>query len=263
MERVPVGNPVGFGGEARVIAPVGRTHHREPHHPLTLFARRDRDIPVLGRQNRDRGSIAVRLALAWTGSSGEPGSCQLGDRQSRQRFRDRDIDHCAGRGQCRVHAGAGGGKAADKGGLFADRTDRRFREIVDLSRQQPGNAAGKKQRQVGRRVVGLWSGLTEGRDVYERCGHIEPAKTVGVVLQGAKLLGAALTDDQVGGCDRIAFRRSIIGDDRFAMVEIGRERRRNVRADAADIRPDIGEETTANGGSQTLADLNDSEALEQ
>ena len=86
VERVPVGNPVGFGGEARVIAPIGRAHHREPRRPLTIFARRDRDIPVAGRQDRDGGSVAVRLALARTGFSGEPGSCQLGDRQSRQRF---------------------------------------------------------------------------------------------------------------------------------------------------------------------------------
>jgi hypothetical protein len=94
-----------------------------------------------------------------------------------------------------VHAGAGGGKAADKGGLLADRTDRHFREIVDLSCQQPGNAAGKEQRQVGRRVVGLWSGLAKGRDVYERCGRIERAETFGVVLRSLKLLRAALTDD--------------------------------------------------------------------
>ena len=263
MERVPVGNPVGFGGEARVTAPVGRTHDREPRRPLTIFARRDRDIPVACRQDRDRGAVAVRLPLARAGLSGEPGSRQLGDRHSRQRFRDRDIDDGAGRGQCRVHAGAGGGKAADKGGLFADRADRRFREIVDLPGQQPGNAAGEEQRQVGRRVVGFWSGLSEGRDVYQRRGRIEPAKTVGVVLQSAKLLGAALTDDQVGGCDRIASRRSIIGDDGLAMIEIGRERRRHVRVDAADIRTDIGEETSANGGSQALADLYDPETLQQ
>ncbi len=195
MERVPVGNPVEFGGEARVIAPLGRTHHREPRRPLTIFAGRDRDIPVACRQDRDRSTVAIRLALARAGFPGEPGSRQLGDRQSRQRLRARDIDDCARRSQYRVHAGAGGGEAADKSGLFADRTDRRFREIVDLSCQQPGNAARKEQRQVGRRIVGLWSGLSEGRDVHQRCGRIEAAETVGVVLQSAKLLRAALTDD--------------------------------------------------------------------
>ncbi len=162
MEQIPVGNPVGLGREARVTAPVGRTHYRQPRRPLTLFARRDRDIPVAGRQNRDRGPVAVRLALARAGSSSEPGARQLGYGHRRQRVLDRDIDDRAGRGQCRVHAGAGGGKAADEGGLSAHRADRRFREIVYLPGQQPGNAARKEQRQVSRRVVGFWSGLSKG-----------------------------------------------------------------------------------------------------
>src|SRR5882757_7000232 len=80
MERVPVGNPVAFGGKTRITAPVGRTHYREPRRPLTLFARRDRDIPVAGGQNSDRGAIAVRLPLPQARLSGEPGSRQFGDR---------------------------------------------------------------------------------------------------------------------------------------------------------------------------------------
>ena len=88
-------------------------------------------------------------------------------------------------------------------------------------------------------------------------------RLLGVVLQSAKLLGAALTDDQVSGCDRIASRRSIIGDNGLAMIEVGRERRRHFRVDAADIRTDIGEEPSANGGSQTLSYLYDTETLQQ
>jgi len=135
MERIPVGNPVGFGGKARVIAPVGRAHYREPRHPLTIFTGRDRDVPVACRQNRDRGPVAVRLPHAQAGLSGEPGSRQLGDRHGRQRFDDRDIDHGAGRGHCGVHAGASAGEAADEGRLFANWTDWRFCEIVYLPGQ--------------------------------------------------------------------------------------------------------------------------------
>ena len=161
-----------------------------------------------------------------------------------------------------MHAGASGGKAADKGGLFADRADWQFGESVYLSRQQPGNAARKKQRQVGPRVIGFWSGLSEGRDVYQRRSRIEAAETVGVVLQGAKLLGSALTDDYFGGCDRTAARRSIIGGDGLAVIEVGREPRRHFRVDAADIRTRIGEEPSANGGSQTRSYLYETETLQ-
>src|SRR6202007_780028 len=97
---------------------------------------------------------------------------------------------------------------------------------------------------------------------HQRCGRIAPAKSSGVALQRAKLLGSSLTNDQVGCCDRIASLSSIC-DDGLAMIEIGRERRGNVRLDAADIRTDIGEKTSANGGSQALADLNDPQTLQQ
>ena len=84
--------------------------------------------------------------LARPASAGEPGARQFGDRQGRQRFLDRDVDDGAGLGrQHRVHAGAGGGEPADKGGLLADRADRRFGEIIDLAGQHPGDAAGEEQ----------------------------------------------------------------------------------------------------------------------
>ena len=43
-----------------------------------------------------------------------------------------------------MHAGAGGGDATDKGGLFADGVDRRFVEIVDLTSEHSGDPAGEE-----------------------------------------------------------------------------------------------------------------------
>ena len=97
-----------------------------------------------------------------------------------------------------MHAGAGAGEAANKGGLFANRSDRRLCEIVYLPGQQPGNAAGEEQCEIGRRIVGLGSGLPKGRNIYECCGCIERAEAVDVVFQGAKISGSALADDEVG-----------------------------------------------------------------
>jgi hypothetical protein len=47
------------------------------------------------------------------------------------------------------------------------------------------------------------------------------------------------------------------------MVEVGREKRRDFQVHATDIRADIGEEPTANGSSEALSDLYDTETLQQ
>ncbi len=47
------------------------------------------------------------------------------------------------------------------------------------------------------------------------------------------------------------------------MIEIGRQRRRHVGIDAADISADIGEETPTDGSSQALSYLYDTETLQQ
>ena len=99
----------------------------------------------------------------------EPGARQFGDCQGGERLFDRDIDDRAARaGQRGMHAGAGGGKPADKGGLLADRADRRLGEIIDLPGQQAGDAAGEEQGQIGGRIVRLRPGLSERRDKDER-----------------------------------------------------------------------------------------------
>jgi hypothetical protein len=121
----------------------------------------------------------------------------------------------------------------------------------------------KKQCEVGRRVVGLGSSLPKGRNIYQCCSRIEPAEAVNVVLQDAKILRPAFADDQVGGCDSIATCRSILGGNRLAIIEIGGERRRPVGADAGDIRAEIGEQASANGGGEAPSNLYDSEAPQQ
>ena len=50
-----------------------------------------------------------------------------------------------------------------------------------------------------------------GRNIYQCCSRIEPTEAVNVVLQDAKILRPALADDQVGGCNSIAARWSILG----------------------------------------------------
>jgi hypothetical protein len=47
------------------------------------------------------------------------------------------------------------------------------------------------------------------------------------------------------------------------MIEVGHERRRHFRVDAADIRANIGEEPSANGGGQALSYLYDTETPQQ
>ena len=97
MQRIPVLHPVGLGDEARVGAPVRRSHRRQPRRPLLLLARRDRGIAVARRQDRHRGAVAVADALAvpalagrgrrararsWRASPALPGSTRRSTRRA-------------------------------------------------------------------------------------------------------------------------------------------------------------------------------------
>ena len=133
MQRIPVRHPVGLGGEARVGAPVGRSHRLEPRRPLLLLARRDRGIAVARRQDRHRRAVAVGQALA------RPSSCRPRPARASSvmasvasaSWIDTSIDAPGWLPQRRMHAGTGGGQSADERGLLADRdgsappTDRR------------------------------------------------------------------------------------------------------------------------------------------
>jgi hypothetical protein len=95
----------------------------------------------------------------------ESGTGQFGHGQRCQSLLDRNIDDCAELFcHCGVHAGTRGSDAANVGGLFAHRADRRFSQIVHLPRQQSRDATGEQQRQVSGRIVCLWAGLAERRD---------------------------------------------------------------------------------------------------
>jgi hypothetical protein len=82
-------------------------------------------------------------------------------------------------------------------------------------------------------------------------------------VQSAKISRAAFTDDQIRLRNRVVLCREIVVDDRFRVIEIEGEGCRQVRVDAAHIRAEIGEQTSANCGRQSAADLNDAEALQQ
>ena len=96
-----------------------------------------------------------------------------------------------------MHAGTGGGNPANKRRLFADRPHRRFRKVVHLPAQQPRDAAGEEQGQVGRRIVCERPALPEGRDEHERRLCIDPTQALGAMLTNAKISGTALTDNQI------------------------------------------------------------------
>jgi hypothetical protein len=195
VERIPIGDPIGFGGEARILGPIGRAHDGQPGGPLMIVARRDRGIAVACRQNADGGAVAVGQPLPRPAFPGQPGARQLGYRQRRKRLLDRNVNHRPRHrptAQHRVHAGAGGGDPADERGLFADRAERRLAEIVHLAGQHAGDPAGEEQGQIARRIVRLWSGLPERRNRDNRRGPVDPAKRVRVMMPSAKLARAAL-----------------------------------------------------------------------
>ena len=159
-----------------------------------------------------------------------------------------------------MDAGTRGGNPADEGRLFPDGTDWRFRKIVHLSCQQPGDAAGEKQRQVGRRILRLRPGLAEWRDEDERCHPIGAANSGRIVLPCAELVRTAFANDQVGNCKSVERCRGVIA---LAVVEIFRQRRGSVRIDAGNVGTDIRKKPSAHGGGQARADLDHTEASQQ
>ena len=162
VQRIPVGDAIRLGGEARIVAPLGRAHRNKPRRPLPVLTRRDRRVAVARRQDADGGAIAVGQPLARAAPAVQAGTGQLAHRHRRQRFLDRDIDDGARHVLLRrMHAGTRGGKPADERRLLADRPDRRLGQIVHLSRQQPGDAAGIHQGEIAGRIVRLRSALAE------------------------------------------------------------------------------------------------------
>src|SRR5205085_1423235 len=155
-----------------------------------------------------------------------------------------------------AHAGAGGRDTADEGRLLAEGTDRRFVEIVDLTGQHPGDAAGEEQGQIGRRIVCFRAGLPRRRNRDDRRGRVDPAKSVKAVFPGAKLTGPAFADDQGSRGDRRPRGGRIAGHDALAMVQVAGEGRPvGIGGDAGDPGADIGEEPAANRGRESGAYL--------
>ena len=93
------------------------------------------------------------------------------------------------------------GEPADEGGLLADRADRRFSKIVDLSGQEARDPAGKVQGQIARRIVGVWAGQAIRRDVDERRSLVAPAQSIGVMSLGPQTPRPPFADDQIGCCE--------------------------------------------------------------
>ncbi len=247
IKRIPVGDFIGLAGKPRVLPPLGQTHYREPRHPLALLARRNGGVSITRRQDRDGGAIAVRDPLARRWLAAEAGACQLGNRHCCQRLLDRHVDDRARLGrQCRVHAGTGGGEPADERGLFADRADRRLREIVHLAGQQSGDAAGKHQSEIGGRIVGSGPGLSERRDVDNHRPPVGITESVDVAAAGAELGGPAFADEQVSHRERGWCRYY-----RLVVIEVCCELCRIVRIDAADIGAGIGKKPPADSRSQS------------
>ena len=258
VQRVPVRNPIGLAGKARIVAPSRRSHRGEPGRPLPVLARRDRRVAIARRQDADGGAVTVGHAFARSAFAAVPGARQLGHRQRGERFVDRNVDQRAGRDrQRRMHAGAGGGDPTDEGGLLTDRTDRRLHQIIHLTGQQMGDAAGVEQRQVGRGLIRERSGLAERRDQDEGGGRVDRPDVVRAVVPVAQPRRATFADDQVGV--RQGRMRDLVSKDRLAVVQIRRERCRGVRVGAGDVGPKVGEQPPTHGGGQPVAKLNDAE----
>ena len=152
-----------------------------------------------------------------------------------------------------MHAGAGRGQPADKGRLLADRAHRRLVEIVNLPGQQSGDAAGKEQGQISRRIVCRWARQSVRRNVDKRRIRATPAQRIGVVLPIAKIPRLSLADDQIDWVE--SARSRIGGNDALPIIQIARERYRAVGIDADHFRPDIREQPPADGGGDTAAKL--------
>ena len=196
MERVPILHAFRLGSKARIPSPVRRAHGLEQGRPLAFFARRNRDITIACRQDRDGGAVAVRLAFPRPALAGKAGARELGDSECGERLLYRYVDRRATLlGQHRVHARAGSGKPAKKRGLFADRTDRRLREVVHLSGQKPRNPASTKQCQICRGLNGSGTNLPKGRNENDCRRFVKSPKTLDVILLGTEFGGSALADD--------------------------------------------------------------------
>ena len=96
-----------------------------------------------------------------------------------------------------MHSGASRGKAADERRLSADRGHWRLVQVVHLSGQHPGDAAGEEQGQVCCGAFGIGSGLAERGDQHNRGAGVVPAQRGDVTTGFQQRGGAALGDDQV------------------------------------------------------------------
>ena len=263
MQGIPVLHPIGLGDEARVGAPGGRSHRFQPRRPLFLLARGNRGITVARRQDRHRGAIAVAQALAVPAPVAQARARELGHGERRQGFVDRHIDGRTGLiAQRGMHAGTGGRQPADERRLLAHGTDRRLRQIVHLPGQQARNAAGKEQGQVGGRIVGPRTCLAIGRDRDDDRRRIDPPQLGQVVGTRRPVFRLSLAHDQMCGRQAGALFRCLRGNG-FAVIQVGQQHRAGARLDAGHLRTDVGQQSTANRGRRTAADLNHLQSAQQ
>ena len=263
MQGVPVLHPIGLGDEARVGAPDGRSHRLEPRCPLFLFARGNRGITVVRRQDRYRGAIAVAHALAVPALVARARAGELGHGEGRQGFVDRHIDGRPGLiAQRRLHAGTGGSQSTDERRLLAHGTDRRLRQIVHLPGQLARNAAGEKQGEVGGRVVCLRTCFAIRRDRDDDRRPVDPPQLGQVVGTRRPILRLSLAHDQLGCRQARAPFRCIRGN-RFVTVQSSRQHRAGAGIDAGHLRAEVGQQPAANRGGLTVADLNHLESGQQ
>ena len=163
---------------------------------------------------------------------------------------DTSIDGALSGGHHRVHAGAGGRDAADKGGLFADRADRRLVEIIDLAGQHARDAAREKQRQIGRRIVGLRPGLAIGRNQHERRVRVQRAQRLGIAVP--RRAAPAARPRRRSDRPRRSASRPTGCLPLFRCAASGVEQSASI---ADHVGPDIGEQPAADGGGQPGAEL--------
>ena len=247
VQRVPVRHAVLLRRKPSLPAPGWRAHSFQPRRPLPVFARRYRGITVAGWQNTDRRAVTVRDPLAGPTGARLTGPRQLGDRDRGKRLVDRDIDDRTVLQECRVHPGARRRQAAEESGLLANRAHRRFVQVVHLSRQHAGDAAGKVQRQVGGGFLGARPGLAVGGDQDQRRFRIGEPQHVRIATGSPKRQRAALADDQIGGRYCVIAVR--------ATVQMFGEWRGTVGADPGHAGAHIGEQPAAYRGGEAGTDL--------
>ena len=136
-----------------------------PGGPLHVLARGDCSVAIARRKDAHGRAVAVAQALAQPALARQSRTRELGHRQRRKHFLQRNIDDgTRNRGLHRVHPGARRRQSSEKSGLLTDRAYRRLGQIIHLPRQQPGNAAGEEQRQIARRRVSERPRLPERRN---------------------------------------------------------------------------------------------------